>query len=48
MNCKSADPQLDQAPIPSDNTSELNFNFDLWAKAVKQQMIASLRKRGEH
>jgi hypothetical protein len=22
-----------------------SFNFDLWASAVKQQMIASLRKR---
>jgi hypothetical protein len=22
-----------------------NFNFDLWASAVKQQMIASLKKR---
>ncbi|MDX2216875.1 MAG: hypothetical protein SFY66_26655 [Oculatellaceae cyanobacterium bins.114] len=29
------------------STPEHDFNFDLWASAVKRQMIASLRKRGD-
>lgn len=31
---------------PQRNGSEPNGNFDQWAKAVKQQMIAALKRRG--
>ncbi|WP_190508851.1 hypothetical protein [Oscillatoria sp. FACHB-1407] len=37
----------DQVVATSGNTSGADFNFDLWASAVKRQMIASLRKRGD-
>ncbi|MBD2461059.1 hypothetical protein H6G89_08395 [Oscillatoria sp. FACHB-1407] len=37
-----------QQNTSSDNTTPINndnFNFDMWAKEVKRQMIASLKKR---
>ncbi len=33
-----------QKQVPSD---QFNFNFDLWAKAVRQQMLEALQTRSE-
>lgn len=33
-----------QSQVPSE---QFNFNFDLWAKAVKQQMLEALQTRSE-
>lgn len=33
-----------QNQVPSE---QFNFNFDLWAKAVKQQMLEALQTRSE-
>lgn len=30
---------------PSSTTTDENFNFDLWAVAVRRQMLAALKKR---
>ncbi len=37
--------QQDNAVVASVSPARDSFNFDLWASAVKRQMIASLRKR---
>ncbi|HEY9624939.1 MAG TPA: hypothetical protein V6C78_31715 [Crinalium sp.] len=39
--------QKDKAKAVSMDASSSDFNFELWATAVKSQMIASLRRRGE-
>ena len=33
-----------QQVLASDNANN-DFNFDLWARAVKHQMVAALRKK---
>ncbi len=38
--------QKELAKVPQPESPE-SFDFDHWAGAVKRQMIASLRKRGE-
>jgi hypothetical protein len=38
--------QQDKNIAVSTNGQISDFNFDLWATAVKRQMIASLRRRG--
>lgn len=48
MDKSSEKKHLDQAAVAASSaTVERDFNFDLWATAVKRQMIASLRKRGD-
>lgn len=37
--------QQDNAVVASVSPAPDSFNFELWASAVKRQMIASLRKR---
>jgi hypothetical protein len=45
MNTKT-NPQHQNTPVTASVSATLDsFNFDLWASAVKRQMIASLRKR---
>lgn len=34
-------------PVEPSNQISDNFDFDLWAKAVKQQLLAALQKNSE-
>ncbi|UBF26481.1 hypothetical protein K9N68_00230 [Kovacikia minuta CCNUW1] len=40
---KESKPKPDEGSVPGQN---VNFNFDLWAAQVRQQMIAALNRRG--
>jgi hypothetical protein len=44
MKGKAENEQNKAAESVSSNTNE--FNFDLWAKQVRPQLLASLHKRG--
>jgi hypothetical protein len=49
MNNKAqADRQQRQSFEGFSNSNDENFNFDLWAVAVRQQMLAALKKREGH
>jgi hypothetical protein len=48
MNTKVNEQQPDQVIIPPANSAMADFDFDRWARDVRRQMIASLRKRGDN
>ncbi len=39
--------QFDSSTEQQISREQFNFNFDLWAKAVKQQMLAALQQDSE-
>lgn len=45
MNQKTDRQQPDPLVAVSDNTTDSNFDYELWLKAVKQQMLAVMRKK---
>jgi hypothetical protein len=47
MNTAQIDEKQKELPQSSQVVAPENFDFDHWAGAVKRQMIASLRKRGD-
>ncbi len=47
MNTAQIEEKQKELPQPSQVVVPENFDFDHWAGAVKRQMIASLRKRGD-
>lgn len=46
MDTKTKRDQQSQPTDVSENAQSQELNFDAWAAQVRQQMLASLRKRG--
>jgi hypothetical protein len=46
MNTINAKEELSKAVEPAMPPTSQNFDFDKWATQVRQQMLASLQKRG--
>ena len=47
MNTVQIEEKQKELPQPAQIATPESFDFDHWAGAVKRQMIASLRKRGD-
>lgn len=45
MNQKTDRQQPDPLVAVSENTTDRNFDYELWFKTVKEQMLAVMRKK---